>query len=79
MELPIHNNEHDFIWENTINVLSYEGYHMLEDVANAQNFLNEHSAAIMEARWKRIGKIVWQNLNESLKHPTFIYPIKHTH
>lgn len=75
MEPSIHDNEHDFTWEDTLNVFSYEGYRILESIADAQTYLDEHYATLTESDWKKIGKIIWKGFNESLKpNPLFYHP-----
>ena len=78
MAHSVHDNEHDYAWEDTINLFSHEGYRLLECLSDAQNFLNEHYADVTEPHWKKIGRIVWQSFNESLEHYPLIYHPKRT-
>ena len=69
----LHDNENDFVWEETLNVCSYEGYLALKSIADAQNYLDEYYANLTQSSWKRIGKIIWKGFNDSLKQHPWLY------
>ena len=73
----IHDNEHDFTWENTINIGSHGGYYILEGLANAQSFLLELSIESSRPYWKKLAQTAWQGFTESLRYSPVNGTFKH--
>ncbi len=63
----IRNNEFDYEWEETIDILSLPGYYIFEGIHNAQSELDSYYRESTEPLWKKTGRMLLRTMNDNFK------------